>query len=235
MKVFITGSSSGIGLGLAQEFVKRGDEVWGISRRKVDSLADVPNYHHLSLDLCEYEKMRETLPAFINTQKHFDLVILNAGVLGKIKWMNEVEVASMKKTMEINVWANKVLLDLLFEHTESITQVVGMSSKASLRSSPGWGSYSLSKAGLNMLMNIYANEYPDTHCTAFAPGLVDSAIQETIWHIRETDKYPTIKKLQEARHTDAMPDPQQAAPMLIEGMKRALQHESGGFFDVREH
>jgi len=198
MKVLITGTSSGIGHGLAQELVNRGDEVWGISRREPGDLLAKTNYRHLQLDLTNYEKLRDRLGGFLGGAARFDVVILNAGVLGPIKWMNELDVDEMKRVMEINVWANKVLLDLLFDRTQEIKQVVGMSTKASLRSSPGWGPYSVSKAGLNMLMNVYAHEYPKTHFSAFAPGLVDSEIQETISQIHQIDKYPTIKKLQDA-------------------------------------
>lgn len=77
-------------------------------------------------------------------------------------------------------------------------------------------------------------EVPETHFSSFAPGLVDSEIQETIWQIRETDKYPTLEKLQAARFTEAMPEPRAAAPLLIEGMQGALQYESGSYVDVRE-
>lgn len=234
MNVLITGTSSGIGQGLAQEFVARVDEVWGISRREADDLARAASYQHLQVDLTDYDRVRDLLPGFVGGLERFDLVILNAGVLGQIGWMSEVPVEEMKRVVEINVWANKVLLDLLFRHVGEIGQVVAMSTKASLRSSPGWGPYSVSKAGLNMLMNVYAKEHPDTHFTAFAPGLVDSEIQETISQIGETDKYPTIKTLQDARHTEAMPDPRSAAPMLIEGMEKALAHESGSFVDVRD-
>ena len=136
--------------------------------------------------------------------------------------------------MEINVWANKFLLDILFAHVDRIRQVIGMSSKASLRSTPGWGPYSMSKAGLNMLMNIYAKEHTSTHFIAFAPGLVDSAIQEEIWNIRDADKYPAAKRIQGSRYTDDMPDADAAALKLIEGMKKALEYESGGFVDVRD-
>jgi NAD(P)-dependent dehydrogenase (short-subunit alcohol dehydrogenase family) len=136
--------------------------------------------------------------------------------------------------MEINVWANKVFLDLLLRQVPRVKQVVGMSTKASLRSSPGWGPYSVSKAGLNMLMNVYAKEYPDTHFSSFAPGLVESEILETVFGIQETEKYPTVKTLQEARHTEAMPGPLEAAPVLMEGMRKALEYESGLYLDVRE-
>ena len=234
MNVLITGTSSGIGYGLAQEFVTRRAEVWGISRREPDDLSSASNYRHLQLDLTDYDRVRHVLPDFLDGVSRFDLVVLNAGVLGAIRWMSEVDVEEMKRVMEVNVWANKVLLDLLLARTKEIKQVVGMSTKASLRSSPGWGPYSVSKAGLNMLMNVYAHEYPDTHFNAFAPGLVDSEIQETIWQIRAVDKYPTIKMLQDARHTDAMPDARSAAPMLIAGIEKALQYESGSFVDVRD-
>ncbi len=234
MNILITGTSSGIGNGLAREFVDRGDKVWGISRRSAGELDRKDNYHHLQVDLTDYNKVHALLPAFLTGRRCFDLVVLNAGVLGEIRWMRELEVDEMKRVMEINVWANKVFLDLLFRQVKEIQQVIGMSTLASVRSSPGWGAYSVSKAGLNMLMNVYSKEHPETHFNAFAPGLVDSEIQETIWNMREIDKYPTIKKLQDARHTDAMPDPRTAAPVLIAGMEKALQYDSGSFIDVRD-
>ncbi len=234
MQILITGTSSGIGQGLATEYANRGDVVFGISRRPAQDLLQYETYRHLQLDLTEYKEVNRLVPEYIGGLERLDLVILNAGVLGPIAWMSELDVEEMKQVMEVNVWANKVLLDLLFRYVGEIRQVVGMSTKASLHSSPGWGAYSVSKAGLNMLMNVYANEYPDTQFNAFAPGLVDSEIQETIWHIRETDKYPTIQRLQDARHTEAMPEPGEAAPMLIDGMKKTLDYDSGTFVDVRE-
>lgn len=234
MKILITGSSSGIGHGLAEEFLRRGEMVWGISRRDAPFEKEFENYHHLNLDLTDYERTKKEIPLFLKDIPQFDLVILNAGILGEIKWMSEVGIAEMKRVVEINVWANKNLLDILFGMKINIDRVVGISSKAALRSTPGWGPYSMSKAGLNMLMNIYAKEVPGTHFSAFAPGLVDSEIQEEIYQVKEKDKYPTVERLQNARYTDEMPDARSAAPKLIDGMKKALEYESGSFVDVRE-
>jgi len=234
MKVLITGSSSGIGNGLAKEYLRQGAEVYGISRRKPSMLEKEPAYHHLSLDLTNYASAKEKIPAFLEGVDSLDIVVLNAGVLGRISFAREVSLEEMKRVMEINVWANKVLLDILLSEVKEIRQVVGMSSKAALRCTPGWGPYSMSKAGLNMLMNVYAKEHTNTHFIAFAPGLVDSEIQEEIWNIKDADQYPSAKRIQGARYTAEMPDADTAAPVLIEGMQKALEHESGGFVDVRE-
>jgi NAD(P)-dependent dehydrogenase (short-subunit alcohol dehydrogenase family) len=234
MNVLITGTSSGIGYGLALECLKRGNNVWGISRRITDELGKYENYKNLQLDLTDYSKVNSQVPGFVSDAPSFDLVILNAGILGDIKWMSEIGIEAMKQVMNINVWANKALLDCLFSLDVGVKQVVGISSKASLRSTPGWGPYSMSKAGLNMLMNIYAKEYPDTHFTSFAPGLVDSEIQEKIYSIKETEKYPSTKNLQEARYTDLMPDGVKAAEKLLWGIEKSLQYESGSFTDVRD-
>ena len=234
MNTLITGTSSGIGHGLALEYLNRGENVWGISRRKNDALDGNERFRHLQLDLTHHKKVHELLPGFLGGQSSFDIVVLNAGILGDIKLMKEIDAEGMKKVMEINVWSNKVLLDVMFEMGLKIKQVIGMSSMAALRSTPGWGPYSMSKAALNMLMNIYAKEYPDTHFTSFAPGLVDSEIQEQIYSMKDHEKYPTIERLQNARFTEDMPDAVKAAPMLIEGFEKALRYDSGSHVDIRQ-
>jgi NAD(P)-dependent dehydrogenase (short-subunit alcohol dehydrogenase family) len=234
MNILITGTSSGIGYGLAKEYLNRGANLWGISRRDQNEF-DSKNYSHINLDLTDHKITRKEIPEFVKGVKEFDLVVLNAGILGDIKLMHEIDIDSMKEVVEINVWSNKLLLDiLLFDLKITIKQVTGMSSKESIRSTPGWGPYSMSKAGLNMLMNIYAKEYPETHFSSFAPGLVDTEIQESIYQMKDTEKYPTLEKMHKARHTDLMPDAVNVAPKLIAGIKRALEHENGSFVDVRD-
>lgn len=234
MNILITGTSSGIGYGLAKEYLNHGAIVWGISRREQDEFNN-KNYSHLCLDLTDHEKAVKKIPEFLKNVESFDLVVLNAGILGDIKLMHEIDIDSMKKVVEINVWSNKLLLDILmFDLGIKIKQVAGMSSKASIRSTPGWGPYSMSKAGLNMLINIYAKEYPDTHFSSFAPGLVDTEIQESIYQMKDTEKYPTLKKMHKARYTDVMPDAVNVAPKLIAGIEKALEYENGSFVDVRD-
>ena len=63
---------------------------------------------------------------------------------------------------------------------------------------------------------------------------LNKIIQEEIYNIKDTTKYPSAKRLQEARFTELMPDGKTAAPMLIAGMEKALEFDSGSHVDVRE-
>lgn len=133
-----------------------------------------------------------------------------------------------KEVMEINVWANKELIDLLSTHSH-VKQIVGISSGAALNGSKGWGAYALSKTALNMLLSVYAKELPEIHFTSLAPGVIRTPMVQHI--IDETDdkKYPSVKKLKEG----PIQTPQEAASNLIKLFPELLAYESGSFLDVR--
>lgn len=229
MNVFITGASSGIGNALAKHYLANGHKVWGVSRRNTD--IDSPDFKYLSLDLTHYDKVKEEIPRFVQGQS-FDLVVLNAGVLGKIQPMAQAELSELKNTMEINLWAQKVLLDELLQNAK-IKEVVAISSGASVNGNLGWSGYSLSKAALNMLVQLYAQEFKDTKFYALAPGLVDTSMQDTLWEVSE-ERFPSVKKLHDARGTDNMPTPEKFAPLFEQALKKLETLESGSFADVRK-
>ena len=234
MNICITGTISGIGLGLAQEYLERGNHVWGVSRRPVKILSEHRTYKHLQLDLTDFYQVQKQVPALIKGLTRLDLVILNAGILGDIQFIGELDIKSLKQAMEINVWANKVLLDVLLASPVALKQVIGMSSILSVRASEGWGPYCISKAALNMMIGIYAKEHPDIHFTSFGPGAIDSEIQESISRIPNTHKYPQIANLQQMRSSGAMPDAGKAAPKLVDAIQKTLEYDSGLFLDIHD-
>lgn len=236
--IFISGVSRGLGLELARWYLEAGAHVYGCSRSEPpDALSERfgGRFHWRALDLTDSEHGPEELRNWLGNVVHWRLVVLNAGVLGTLADMREAELVEMRQTMEINLWANKWILDTLLEQARELRQVVAISSGASVSGSRGWNAYSLSKAALNMLIKLYAAEVPDTHWTAFAPGLVDTAMQETISSLPEDPRFPTLQRLKAARGTADMPDAREAAetigPLLL-----ALpnSHASGSFTDIRK-
>lgn len=234
-RVFITGVSSGIGLGLAQAYLNRGCEVLGTSRREPDSLKENPQFRFESADLSEPDSVEAPLTRLLADIDRLDLVILNAGRLGFFGDLSDSPPDDLQRTMTVNVWSCKAVLDVLFKPDIPIAQVVTMSSGAAVNGNRGWSGYSISKAALNMLTKLYATERPDTHFCAFAPGLVDTAIQDELLSREPDERYAAVEVLRSKRGTQDMPQPDVAAERFIPVFERLPQLvDSGDFTDIRK-
>lgn len=234
MNILITGTSSGIGFGLAKYYLDKNYQVIGVSRTINHELERHNTFQHIQLDLSNFEFQKQKLGTALSSFQSLDLVVLNAGVLPPIKDMKDVGIDVFKRVMDVNVWANKVLIDLLYNKIEELKQIVAISSGASKFGNRGWNAYSISKAALNMLVKLYAKEYKLTHFSAIAPGLVDTGMQDYIYTLKKDERFPSVDRLQAAKGTPSMPEPERAAPILAESFVKALSYESGSYLDVRE-
>ncbi len=229
--IFITGNSSGIGYGLTEEYLECGWDVYGISRRGCIGLQGL--LHDIRCNLTEFAAIAPALQSLLDGVERLDLVVLNAGVLGEIREMNQTSMKEIKQVMDINLWANKVVMDWLHASKIQIHQIVFMSSGAAINGNKGWSGYALSKAALNMMAKLYVHEFPDTHISAFAPGLVHTRMLDDINNNVDTTVFPTIQGLKDAIGSPSMPEPRIAGGLLANAFERLLDHPSGSFLDIR--
>lgn len=229
--VFITGTSSGLGHGLAAEFLEQGRDVHGLSRRAAG--IESSHFHEIRADLAQLDTIDVALDRLIGNTD-IELAILSAGMIGEFKAMPAVTMDELRQAMDINVWANKLILDWFTRH-QAPRQIVLISSGAAVTGNRGWGSYALSKATLNMLTQLYSHDLPNTHLTALAPGLVHTAMQDKINADANPDEFPSVKRLQQARGTPAMPEPRDVARRIAAALPRLRQnYTSGAFADIRQ-
>lgn len=84
MIVFVTGASAGFGQAIVRRFVKEGHRVIGVARRaeRLQQLKTELGEHFLpvELDVCDREKLLETLSQLPNEFKDIDLLVNNAGL-----------------------------------------------------------------------------------------------------------------------------------------------------------
>ena len=225
--ILITGVSTGLGHALAAALLDKGHRVYAVGREAPGILDMNPNFFFFPYDLSQTFTLKETLQEFVQ-KRSFDLAILNAGILGEIKPLGQTDLDAIKEVMEINVWANKEIIDALNAYA-FVKQIVGISSGAAINGSKGWGSYSLSKTALNMLLNVYAKELPEIHFTTLAPGVVDTGMVRHVLNEVDEKTYPSVTRLKNG----PILSPREAAYRLIKTFPKLLEYESGSFVDVR--
>lgn len=229
MRVFITGISSGIGKALSLEFANQNWEVYGISRRDLDF--SHPNIHHQNLDITNIEGQRIN---FIKNIEGFDLVILNAGVLGKISKIHDADTEELKKTMDINLWSQKNLIDNILVHHQ-VSHLWAISSGAANKGSKGWAGYSLSKAAFKILIELYANETSNIQFLNIAPGLVNTQMQDVLCDEVDHKKFSNMTRLKDARSDGTMLTPNIFANKFYSLLEKLRKIESGSFTDLRDY
>ncbi len=231
--ILITGVSSGLGHGLAVGYLEQGAKVYGCSRRIPQDLLE-RGLVFQPVDLADEALGRPAFEKLVSGVGAFEIVLLNAAKLGRIRDLRATPLPDIRETMEINLFSNKWLLDVLFKGDRKVKQVVAISSGASQSGSRGWNGYSLSKAGLNMLIKLYAGERPETHFMSFAPGLIDTAMQDYLTNLPADDRYAPLEALKEAKGTEHMPDGETCARRLMKMFPKLLKMKSGDYADIRK-
>lgn len=229
--IFISGISAGIGKALALHYAHRGDTVYGLSRRKLDY--EHERISHMQLDLARTEQIGAQVAELLAVSGGLELAILGAASPGRIERMAGASLADLKAVMEVNLWAQKALIDALLAGAAPVRRVVAISSGASVQGSMGWSGYALSKAALNMLVQLYASEYPSTHFVALAPGLVDTAMQQYVCEEVSAQDFPSVGALHAARGTALMPNPEAFARRFHAAFGRLCDVNSGDYIDIR--
>jgi len=216
MRVFITGISRGIGKGLCERYLNLGHEVYAIGRSN-----PFKEVKFQKVDVSAFELLPKAIE---NLQmQNIDIAILNAGILGEIKDMREWSIKELQNIMDINVWANKVIIDNIHTFTKKI---VAISSGAAVNGNKGWGGYSISKAALNMLVSLYAKEI-DSKIYALAPGVIKTDMVEKVISSNHS-KYPSLDRVEAG-----MVGLDFGVERIIKAIERLDEFESGSFVDVR--
>ncbi len=232
-KVFITGVSSGLGHALAKVYLEQGATVYGCSRRAPEDLIE-QGLIFKSADFSAAASASHAVGSLLADAGNLHLIVLNAGKLGEIRDFGDTPLSDLRETLEVNMMANKWLLDLVYASGRQVKQVVAISSGASRSGHRGWNGYSISKAALNMLIHMYANEQRKTHFTSLAPGLVDTAMQDYLTNLPADDRFKPLAILKEAKGTEHMPDAETCARQLIAAFPELLTRASGSYADIRK-
>lgn len=148
-KILITGCSSGLGLSLTRELALYGNKIYCLGKRKVIG----NNIKSVKCNLKNIKKIKNNLRKLIN-RKSFDYIILNAGVLGEVRKINELSINEIEEAFKINFLSNKEIIDYFINKKIKTDIIVAISSGAALSPKVGWYPYCGSKSALKFLIEF---------------------------------------------------------------------------------
>jgi NAD(P)-dependent dehydrogenase (short-subunit alcohol dehydrogenase family) len=185
-RVLVTGASSGIGAGLAEDFAAAGAVV-GICARREDRLAEVlercratsPDSRMWVADLSVDAEVDRVARAAVDELGGVDVLVNNAGI-PKRRHVTRLDPETVEAVMRINylspVRLMLALLPQMLERGEG--RIVNISSVAAPLSAPGESAYGATKAALTVFSETAAVDLWDTGVKIMVvyPGVIDTEL-----------------------------------------------------------
>ncbi len=183
----ITGASSGIGRAIALAFAHAGIDLILVSR----SLEKLQAIRHevtalgvkaqvYAVDLSLVEQVQPQITKIVGETGRLDILVNNAG-MGYTGSIADTPLAHWQQVLDLNLTSVfqcvQGVLPLMREQKQGT--IVNIASIAAKQSFPGWGAYSVSKAGLVALSQTLAMEEPDLRVITLCPGAVNTELWDS--------------------------------------------------------
>ncbi|HEX4043068.1 MAG TPA: SDR family NAD(P)-dependent oxidoreductase, partial [Xanthobacteraceae bacterium] len=177
----VTGATRGIGRAVALALAREGAHVVAVGRTQgaLEEIDDAVRTAGSSttlvpLDMRDYPGIYRLASALAERYQKLDVLVGNAGVVGERAPVDHVDPANWDEVMAVNVTANWHLLratNALLRRADA-GRVALITSGAATHPRAYSGAYSVSKAALNALGQIYAAETSSTavRVNLFNPG-----------------------------------------------------------------
>jgi NAD(P)-dependent dehydrogenase (short-subunit alcohol dehydrogenase family) len=163
----VTGASRGIGAATAEALASAGAHVILVART-ASALEEIEEQIHAAggtatiapVDLTEGESIGKLAGAVGGRWDKLDILVLNAGMLGSLTPVQDIDPKEYSRILSINLLANQALIaafDPLLRRAER-ADIVGLTSSVGTEPRAFWGAYGSSKAAFEVLLGAYADE-----------------------------------------------------------------------------
>jgi NAD(P)-dependent dehydrogenase (short-subunit alcohol dehydrogenase family) len=202
----VTGASRGLGRSIALHLAKQGAHIIATARTQGgleeldDEIKAVGSTATLvPMDIMDFAAIDRLGAAIFERWKKLDILIGNAGILGKLTPVPHFDPKTFEDVMAVNVTANFRLIrsfDPLLRmapHGRAIFVTSGLAQKCW----PFWGAYSISKAALEAMVKTYAAEMATTSVRAncFSPGATRTKMRATAMPGEDPTTLPTADEV----------------------------------------
>ncbi|VBB69137.1 Oxidoreductase, short-chain dehydrogenase/reductase family [invertebrate metagenome] len=199
----VTGASRGIGRAVARRFAAEGATVVAVARTKsaleeLDDEIRVTSSHNQAVlvpqDLADHARIDQMALAVYQRFGRLDVLVGNAAMLGPLGPMQHITPQDWAHIIGVNVTANFHLLrsfDPLLRQSDA-GRAIFVTSGVTTGIFPYWGAYAISKAALEMMVKIYANEVSQTRLRVnlLDPGTVRTRMRAHAFPGEDPNRLP---------------------------------------------
>jgi len=182
----VTGASQGIGRSICVAYAKAGAHVIAVARnkRKLEKLYDEISKGGgkctlLPLDINDTEEVRKVGATLLQAVGGLDIFVGNAGLSGTLSPLCDIKPDEFNRVMATNLSANFHLiqtLDPLLKQSAAGRVLLVTTAKSVVHGRAYWGTYSISKAALESMARVYADEVRQTNIKV---NLIDPGVART--------------------------------------------------------
>jgi NAD(P)-dependent dehydrogenase (short-subunit alcohol dehydrogenase family) len=200
----VTGASRGLGYATAVHLAKAGAHIVATARTKggLEELDDAVKAAGSSatlvpMNITDYDAIDRLGAAIFERFKKLDILIGNAGTLGKLTPLSHVEPKVWDDALAVNLTSNYRLIrsmDALLRAAPA-GRAVFVTSGLAQKCWPYWGTYSVGKAALEAMMKTYAAEMATTsvRVNCFSPGATRTKMRATAMPGEDPETLPTAE------------------------------------------
>ena len=167
----VTGASRGIGAATAEALGAAGAHVILVART-APALEEIEERIHAAggtatiapLDLTDGESIGKLAGAVAERWQKLDVLVLNAGMLGSLTPVQDIDPKEYSRLLSLNLLANQAMIaafDPLLRRADQ-ADIVALTSSVGAEPRAFWGAYGSSKAALEALLGAYADETAHT-------------------------------------------------------------------------
>ncbi len=202
----VTGASRGLGFATALHLAKAGAHIIVTARTKggLEELDDEVKAAGstatlVPMNITDLDAIDRLGAAIFERHKKLDILVGNAGTLGKLTPLAHVEPKVWDDALTINLTSNYRLIrsmDALLQAAPA-GRAVFVTSGLAQKCWPFWGTYSIGKAALEAMMKTYAAEVATTkmRVNCFSPGPTRTKMRATAMPGEDPETLPTADEV----------------------------------------